>query len=89
MPLYKILISIFAVILTFVAYVPYIQDIIKKKTTPHAFTWFIFTLAGSIACGLQIFGGAGHARHQGTGQPATCRTGADRCLSAALDSRQD
>lgn len=59
MPSYKIIISIIAVILTFVGYVPYIQDVIKKKTKPHAFTWFVWTLAGSIAYGLQVFGGAG------------------------------
>ncbi len=56
---YKIIISALVVILTFVGYVPYVRDIIHKKTKPHAFTWFIFTLAGSVAYGLQVFGGAG------------------------------
>src|SRR6185369_17828052 len=56
---YKIIISLIAVILTFVGYVPYIRDIIRKKTKPHAFTWFVWTLAGFIAYGLQVIGGAG------------------------------
>ncbi|MDB5259741.1 MAG: conserved hypothetical rane protein [Candidatus Taylorbacteria bacterium] len=56
---YKIFISIIAVILTFVGYVPYIRDVIKKKTKPHAFTWFVFTLSGGVGYALQVFGGAG------------------------------
>ena len=56
---YKILLSILAVILTIVGYVPYIRDILKKKTKPHSFTWFIFSLAGFIAYSLQVYGGAG------------------------------
>ncbi len=55
----KVIISITAVILTIVGYIPYIKDIIEKKTKPHAFTWFVFTLAGAIAYALQVFGGAG------------------------------
>ncbi len=56
---YKVFISIITVILTFVGYIPYIQDILKKKTTPHAFTWAVWTLAGFIAYALQVVGGAG------------------------------
>ncbi len=56
---YKIIISSLVVVLTFVGYVPYILDIIKKKTKPHVFTWLIFTLAGGTAYALQVFGGAG------------------------------
>lgn len=55
----KIFISIIGVILTFIGYVPYIRDVLKNKTTPHAFTWFIYTLVGFIALALQIKGGAG------------------------------
>lgn len=56
---YRVIVSIGATVLAFVGYVPYIRDIIKRKTTPHAFTWFIWTLAVGISCGLQIVGGAG------------------------------
>jgi len=55
----KVAISFLAVALTFIGYVPYIRDSLKKKITPHAFTWFVWTLAGGIAYGLQILGGAG------------------------------
>ena len=56
---YKIIISLVAVVLTFVGYVPYVRDVLKKKTTPHSFTWFIWGLVGFIGYGLQVFGGAG------------------------------
>lgn len=56
---YKIIISSGAVILTFVGYVPYIRDVLKKKTKPHVFTWLVFTLAGGVAYALQVVGGAG------------------------------
>ena len=56
---YKILLSLIAVVLTFVGYVPYIRDVLKKKTTPHTFTWLIWTLVGLIAYALQVVGGAG------------------------------
>ncbi len=56
---YKTIIGIIAVILAFVGYIPYIRDILKKKTTPHTFTWLIWTLAVGISAALQISGGAG------------------------------
>lgn len=56
---YKILISIISVILVFVGYVPYILDILKRKTTPHAFTFLVWSIASSITWALQVQGGAG------------------------------
>lgn len=55
----KIIISIVAILLTFVGYVPYIRDTIKGKTKPHVYTWFIWGLVTAIAYGLQVSGGAG------------------------------
>ena len=56
---YKIIISIISVILVFVGYVPYIQDILKRKTTPHTFTFLVWAIASSITWALQVMGGAG------------------------------
>ena len=56
---YKSIISIFVVLLTLAGYIPYILDIFKRKTTPHAFTWFSVSLTAFVAYGLQIVGGAG------------------------------
>src|SRR6185295_7069316 len=38
---------------------PYIRDTIKGKTTPHAYTWFIFGLVTAFVFGLQVTAGAG------------------------------
>jgi hypothetical protein len=56
---FKTLISIIAIVLTFVGYVPYLRDTIKGKTTPHIYTWFIWGFVTAIAYGLQVSGGAG------------------------------
>lgn len=56
---YKIIIGVVGVILTFAGYIPYITDMVKKKTSPHAFTWLVWTLAVGISAALQIKGGAG------------------------------
>jgi len=56
---YKLVISIISVILVFVGYAPYIIDIFKRKTTPHTFTFLVWSLASSITWGLQVIGGAG------------------------------
>jgi hypothetical protein len=45
--------------LTFIGYAPYIYDILKGKTQPHAFTWLSVSLTASVSCALQIVGGAG------------------------------
>ncbi len=56
---YKALIGVITIILTAVAYVPYIRDIFKGKTTPHAFTWFVGAFGTSIIYALQVSKGAG------------------------------
>ena len=55
----KEIVGIIAVALTFVGYIPYIQDTIKGKTRPHVYTWFIWGLVTAIAFGLQLSAKAG------------------------------
>ena len=55
----KLILSIFAVFLTFIGYFPYIKDIFKGKTKPHIFSWFIWSVTTSIIYALQITAGAG------------------------------
>lgn len=59
MPDIKTAISLVAVLLTFVAYVPYFRDTFAGKTTPHIYTWFIWGLVTAIAYSLQVSAGAG------------------------------
>lgn len=56
---YKEILALVAVLLTFVGYVPYIRDTIKKKTTTHIYTWFIWGLVTAIAFALQLSDKAG------------------------------
>lgn len=51
-PTYKIIISVIAVILSFVGYAAYIRDIFNRKIKPHTFTFLIWGLASSITWGL-------------------------------------
>lgn len=55
----KTILSLIAVILTFVGYFPYIRSIVKKQTKPHIYSWFTWSLDGFIIFGLQITHGAG------------------------------
>lgn len=40
--MYKELFSVFAILLTFIAFVPYIRSILQNKTKPHGFSWVIW-----------------------------------------------
>ncbi len=54
----KVTLGIIAIILSIIAHIPYILDIIKKKTTPHLFTWLIWSFVTLIAfLGQWITGG--------------------------------
>ena len=55
----KIILGFVAIILTCIGYIPYIRDTLKGKTTPHAFTWFIWGLSTTIAFALQQSAGGG------------------------------
>jgi hypothetical protein len=57
----KEIISTIAVILTFVAYIPYYRDILRDKTQPHIYSWSLWGLLTVLLVALQIKGGAGSA----------------------------
>jgi hypothetical protein len=56
---YKLIISLVAIVLTIIGYVPYIRDIFKRKTVPHVFTFFIWGFASILTFALQMHGGGG------------------------------
>jgi hypothetical protein len=56
---FKTIVALIVIVLSVAGYVPYIWDIVKKKTQPHVFTWLTATLTAFIAWALQILGGAG------------------------------
>jgi hypothetical protein len=57
----KEIISSIAVVLTFIAYIPYYRDIIRGKTHPHVYSWSLWSLLTFLLVVLQIKGGAGPA----------------------------
>lgn len=55
----KEILSAIAILLTFVAYIPYYRDILKGKTHPHIYTWSLWGLLTILIVALQFIGGAG------------------------------
>jgi len=64
-----------AAAISVVTTLPYIRDTAKGRTTPHVFTWLVWTLTGAIAFGAQVVGGAG---------PGAWRTGCMAVLIAVI-----
>ncbi|HBU07460.1 MAG TPA: hypothetical protein DEB09_05265 [Candidatus Magasanikbacteria bacterium] len=56
---YKIILGVVAVIIGIITYIPYIRDVINKKTKPHIFTWFVWSIIVSIAFFAALSKGAG------------------------------
>lgn len=71
---FKDILAIIAVILTFVGYVPYIKDVIKGKTHPHVYSWFIWGFVTAIAFALQISDGAGISAYVTLSAAILCTT---------------
>jgi hypothetical protein len=55
----KVILGVVAVLLTFAGYAPYFRDVIRRKTQPHVYSWFLWGFVTAIAAALQISGGAG------------------------------
>lgn len=55
----KNILGVIAIILTFVGYAPYFRDLLRGKTKPHIFSWFIWAIVTSIIYALQVSAGAG------------------------------
>ncbi|MDQ6985593.1 MAG: hypothetical protein Q9M91_02180 [Candidatus Dojkabacteria bacterium] len=57
----KEIIGYIAVSLVFIAYVPYIKDLLKGKTIPHVYSWFVWSFLTLLIAFMQIKNGAGVA----------------------------
>ena len=55
----KELLGAITIFLSLVGYLPYIRDIHRKKTKPHAFSWIIWTLVTFIIGFAQLAAGSG------------------------------
>ena len=52
-------IVIIASIFAFIGNIPYVLDVLKKRTQPHPYTWFVWTLVSAIVFFGQVSKGAG------------------------------
>jgi hypothetical protein len=52
-------ISVIASLLVLVSYVPYIRDMLRHKTKPHVYSWFIWGTTSAVVFFLQLSAGAG------------------------------
>lgn len=55
----KDIIGAITVILGVVGYLPYFRDILRGKTKPHVYTWFVWGVITFIVFALQVSGEAG------------------------------
>lgn len=55
----KQILAAIAITMSFISYIPYIRDIVKGKTKPHAFTWLIWTILSTVGFAAQISDNAG------------------------------
>ena len=48
-----------SVLIAFIGFAPYISDVIKRKTKPHALSWLVWSILGVIGFSIQITHNAG------------------------------
>jgi len=58
-PLDKQVFSLLALLLTFVAFVPYMRAILRRQTRPHVFSWLIWAAGTVVVFFAQLADGAG------------------------------
>ena len=56
---YQIILGIVASVVGLLSYIPYFRDILKGKTRPHVFSWFVWGLLAGIVFFAQTAKGAG------------------------------
>ena len=56
---YKTIFGILAGVLGVISSIPYLRDVIRRKTKPHLFTWFVWGVITAIAFIAQVVRGGG------------------------------
>lgn len=59
MPETKTLLTVVALLLAVLSYIPYFRDILNGKTKPHAFTWLVWCVMSTVAFFSQVSDGGG------------------------------
>ncbi len=55
----KLTIALIAAALAVVGNIPYLRDVIRGKTEPHAYTWFVWSIVSAVTFFGQLAKGAG------------------------------
>lgn len=55
---YKMILGIVATILAIFAFLPYLRDILNRKTKPHIYSWLVWSIIQSVGVLAMIKGGA-------------------------------
>lgn len=56
---YKVWLGILSLVIGFAAFIPYLLDIRRGKTKPHAFSWMLWGILQTIGVAAQIYDSAG------------------------------
>ena len=57
---FKLIFGIASSILAIVCFIPYITDILKRKTEPHTYSWLVWTILQTVGVMAQLKEGAGY-----------------------------
>jgi uncharacterized protein with PQ loop repeat len=69
---YYLILGTVALIIGLIGFIPYFIDTLRKRTKPHAFSWFIWSMLLSIGFFAQISKGAGAGAWLAGAQGAIC-----------------
>lgn len=56
----KFLLGVISTAIAVVCFIPYIKDILKRKTEPHTYSWLVWTILQSVGVMAQLKEGAGY-----------------------------
>jgi chromate transport protein ChrA len=55
----KVVFGVLSVVANFIGYIPYFKDVLGKRTKPHVFTWFTWSVLATIGFFVQVTNDAG------------------------------
>ncbi|HTE57624.1 MAG TPA: hypothetical protein VK694_02685 [Verrucomicrobiae bacterium] len=55
----KVVLGVCSLVVASVGYVPYINNVLRKRTKPHAYSWLVWAVLGLVGFGIQVQGKGG------------------------------
>jgi hypothetical protein len=55
----KVLLGVCSLVVASIGYIPYIRDILARKTKPHAYSWLVWAALAVVGFGIQVEGKGG------------------------------